>query len=790
MRGVSDFLAARARTARILPAVIAWALCLPSLYAGEAMTPQAAPPLHELRKPVEPVQQKPEDAPVLPAPVRPDRRIADPAILCPTDAVWYLAVPDSARLVQDWGASPIGSLMRESAMERTFRNNRFGLQYLFSDLPTSIVSRERVSIISSLLELSRVLAGMSEKMAVACYLDRDAGFRFLFLFDVGLNREPAFNKIAEWETAFFLSNPGADATRGDHSGNYLDVWRIGKRGGTGANMSAAAGFAENMAIVSNDAALAAASLELLKGGASLAESSWGKRLAATIPTTTSVDAVAFLRMDALLAGLDQTPIARDLITVWTDYLGNGGDRGEAIYYGLQFTGEGARETFLLPTAARTEAASLIEVLSRRLKPAEQWRAPQVMPYLPNPVFYLGAKLEGRELGALLRQENRLFGGPGNAAAFIVPPEVRRLFGDDMGKLLSGELGLAFFPADEGRPQWLMALPCSADPSAILPKTRTMTEKNGSTIHSPDADWRRTPGWSIVSPAIARRAGGYFLLLASDGNLLEATLDQLVSGSSFQSNRDFARSMDRMESNQGLFFYINAPEILVREYPQLSPLMRSLYPRSSGLNSRPSLALLRRYTQGFLGAVAPAGDPEFTRVTMQAPIPALGTLAASVMLQFPRELRADGREGMLRSQENLKNLWLGLQLYSNRFGHFPDTLEDMIPDMRGGMTDEEIRGLFTAPAALSRLNATDAAQHSYRYLSGATPGDEPDLPVIYEAEPWSEDFSGMYPTLPDRAPSETGIFQPYRQMILLDGTVQVVSEKYFKDKILPRLEDRE
>ena len=51
-----------------------------------------------------------------------------------------------------------------------------------------------------------------------------------------------------------------------------------------------------------------------------------------------------------------------------------------------------------------------------------------------------------------------------------------------------------------------------------------------------------------------------------------------------------------EKGQGLLFSVNTPEMLGRQYPNFSQLTRSIYPRSSGLNSRPPLALLRRYFQ--------------------------------------------------------------------------------------------------------------------------------------------------------------------------------------------------
>ncbi len=775
---------------RIGPMAAALSAVLFLAFAAASFGGEATPPLSELRKPVEQVQEENEDEPILPAAVLSANRVADNARLCPPDAVWYLGASDSVRLGGDWNASPLGALMREPAMEQTFRNNRFGLKFLFADLPESVITPDRIDAIAATMELSRAMADMSERMSMACYLGPGGEFNFLFLFDVGLDRIPAFQKMAEWETSFFLANPGSEVQRGDHAGNFLDVWRVGKRAGPGARAEMAAGFAENLAVVSNDPGLASACLALLSGGDNLADSSWGKRLAASIPASASADLVGFVRMDALLRGLEGTPIARDSVAAWADFLGYG-DKGEAIYYGLQFTPEGARETYLLPASGKAEGASLVEVLARRLKPAGNWSAPAVVPYQPNPVFHFAAMLDGRQLGGLLRQERRLFGLSDKADAFTLPPAARRLFTNEMSTLFTGEIGLTFFPGAETAGSWLMVLPCSRNPSTLLGKSESTAERNGATIHSAETDWRKAVCWTAAHPGVFRRLNGNFLLIASDGDIMVATLDQLLAGASFASNKDFVQTLSRAEADQGMFFYINMPEILVRQYPGLSHIMRSLYPRSSGLNSRPPLALLRRYARGALAAIAPAaGESEFTRVTVQSPLPSLGALSAGTVLRFPMSLRSSGRAAMETSRDNLKNLWLRLQFYSSRFGHFPDTLDDLVAEMRVGMSDDEIRSLLTAPAALSRLSPEEAAARSYRYLSGVTPNDEPDVPILYEAEPWSEDFAGMYPTQVDRAPAETGDFQPYRQMILLDGKVVVMPERRFREKILPRLSERE
>lgn len=755
---------------------------------------EEVPPLKALRKPVA-VAQEVDEGPVLPVAVAPERMVADPATLCPDGAVWYVTVPDAARMVKDWNASPSGALINEPSMANTFKNNRFGLGFLFSDLPESVITPERVGAVASVIDLSNALAKIATKMAMACYIDEKGSFNFLFVFDVGPERTEAFETIGEWETYFFLANPGTDVKRGNHAGNYLDTWFLRDRASSRKSAEIVAGFAENMAIVSNSTQLATAGLELLAGrGANIADSKWGRRLAASQSTSATADAIAFLRMDELLRGLNETPIARNAVNKWADYLGHGGRDGEAIYYGLEFTKDGSRETFLLPASGQSGSTSLMELLAKRLRPSSKWASTPVVPYQPIPSLFFAALLEGRQLGSILRSDRRLFGSSDDeGASFAVPPEIRNLFSNDMMSVMTGEIGMAIFPESDGKASWMIVLPCTSSPAQHLPKSVHSVDRTDTTIHSvSETEWRNSVCWTALNPERFRRLPGHSLVIASDGDLMLTVVDQLVSGSSFANNRDFSGVIANSEDEQGMIFYVNTPEILVRLYPHLSGLMRGLYPRSSGLNSRPPLAMLRRYAKGVLGVISPTRNgEEFTRVTVQAPLPTLGALGTGIVLAFPRSLREDGRRAMEQSRENMQNIWLRLQLYASRFGHFPDSLDDLAADMRSpSVTSESIRTLFTAPAALSRLTARDAATQSYRYLSGVTPTDEPDIPILYEAQPWSEDFIGQYPDDENRGKSESGDFIPFRQYIRLDGKIVTMPEKRFLDKVLPRLKERE
>lgn len=792
-----------------LIAAFAVAVAISSAFSGEVV-----PTLQELRKTPEVKVEALDEAPVMPNSVNPEKQVRDLARLCPPDAVWFVSAPDTNKLSGDWSLSPPGKFLDEPSVQRTIRNNKFGLNFLFLDLPESVITPDRVGSIASSMDLAAALADVSQKMAMAGYVDAEGRFSFAFLFDVGLDRVPAFEIMTDWETSFYVAYPGADVVRGDHSGNFIDVWTLRSNPNTLLPASVAAGFAENVAIVSNDEALARRCLGLLNGGDAVASSTWGRRLAASMPSASSVDIVGYLRMDTLLESLKNEPIARQMVTSWADYVGYGGKDGEALYYGLQFTPDGSRETILLPVSSQPASSSLIELLAKRLRPASKWTAPSVMPYQPNPVMFIGAQLEGRQLGGLLRQERRLFGLSGNAEYFSMPQTLRRLFTNDVVAALSGEVGIAFYPegnvslaANQARkeqgevgPPWLMVLPCTENPERKLPRAETQVERTGAMIYSRSSDWRNTASWTVISNENFRRGSGHFLVIASTGDLVLSVIDQLVSGSSFADNKDFAGAVAKTEAGHGMIFYVNMPEIAVRLYPNLSYIMRSLYPRSSGFNSRPPLMVVRRYAKGVLGAISPSNSNNgggnggnggnFTRMTIQAPIPMLGALTAGIVLRFPMSMRADGRQAMEKSRQNLQALWLRIQLYSSRFGHFPESLDMLMSEMRTTMQPDEVQSTFIAPAALSRMKPSQAVLDSYHYMSGATPNDEPDLPLLYEAEPWSEDFSGMFSDDPNRAPTESGSFEAYRQYIRLDGRVVVMPEKIFKDRVLPRLRERE
>jgi hypothetical protein len=754
---------------------------------------QEIPPLSELRRPITKAQVEELAESARPSPVAAGNMIGEPLLVTPAGAAWFFTCNDVRDAAGKWDSSPVAGFLDEPRVKRMFRDNQFNVAALFSDLPRAVIPQERVTAAQAALNLAIAMLPESLKAAAAGYISRDGDFSLLFLFDIGADRNKAFDVLAEWETNLFLTAPGTSTERDEHSGSFLDVWTLPLPAGEERGAEIAAGFHENYAVIANDAALAKRVFALPgNAGDSLLESPYGRRLVASAPTAQGSDLYGFLRLREVIQGLAANPVTHNELVAWANLVG-GVDVGDAIYYGVRMVAEGGRETCLVPLGGGRSGASVPRSLAAGLRPAEGWTAPTCMPYQPSPSRFFSAMFEKGQLGRMVRIENALFGEVALPDFLRVPKEGLSAFSESVIASLTGEIATAYFSADydQSEASWITVLATQNDISRLLPTSVSLTEKAGVNIHSISRNWRSSVSWAAIPQTLSRRLTGNFLMFASSGDLLNGAIEQIFSGLTFSENRDFNNAMANAEANQGLLFYLNVPEIVVREFPNLSVMARKYFPRSSGLNSRPPLNLMRRYAAGLLGVVAPGSiENEFLRITVQAPFPSFGAVGLWTILGYPSSLRSSGREGMAKSRENLQRLWLRLQLFSSRNGHFPIDVEELIADMRTSMTNEEIREIFTAPGALFRLGPAEAARRSYHYVSGLTPNDEPDIPLLYETEPWSEDFSGMHPTESGKPPRETGIFQNYRQYIRLDGEAMAVPEKTFIDRVLGHLKDRE
>ena len=778
-------------------------LLFAAFFCGSPLFAREAPVPNDLRQPGEKADAAAEiREQVKPAAVPANRMISDPLQICPPDALWYFASPDMKTASAHWRESPLAHFLGEPRVRQMITNNPFNLVSLFSDLPRSVIILDRVKAVSAGIDLAERLAPLASTVATAGYFDAKGDFSFLLLLDVGSNRVPAFDALTEWEGQLYGQHIGISVKAGDHSGNYIDVWTLPAADGESRSAEIAAGFAENYAFITNDSVRGAAVVDLVSGGDALVASTLGRRFAAAQEfkrgqgSSRGPDATGFVRLGATMSGFTGNPITRAALRSWATLLG-GDEENEAFFYGVRLSRERSQETYLVPIGANQGGIPTVPgIVASLLRPAGEWTVSSAFPYQPSPMFFTSSMCDKAGLSRMLRSENGLF----NRSVFpSLPDEVRSFLTDAVVDRFTGEIGMAYFSSDQGqgRPQappppapWLLAFAVDSDVQAYLPRATQMLEKSGITIRSESQDWRAGVCWATIPASTSRRLRGNFLVVASTGDLLGVAIEQILSGATFADSKDFVSALNSAEPNQGLLFYLNTADILVREFSNFSYIMRTIFPRSSGLNSRPPLNLFRRYARGLLGVVAPGDAGGFLRVTVQAPCPSLWALALYTVVDFPRSLRDSGRRAMEKSRDNLTKLWLKLQLFSSRNGHFPADIEELAVDMRNnGMTQDDINSILIAPAADYRIGKEAALKRSYLFVNGIMPNDEPDIPLVYEAEPWTDDFAGRHPS-DGSPPRDSGNYISFRQFIQLDGTICTVPESKFQDEVLKRLEERE
>ncbi|MDR0362339.1 MAG: hypothetical protein LBJ46_06615 [Planctomycetota bacterium] len=751
---------------------------------------QEVPLLSDLRRKVEaaPVEEMIDSA--RPAPVTGEKMFSDLLRLAPDGAVWYFSCNDFGTAADNWDETPVARFLAEQRVQNMLRNNQFSIATLFGDLPRAVILQERVAAADAAIGLAARMAPFAKSGATVGYVNEDGDFSFLFLLDIGSRRDAPFDAMVDWETALFLSSPGTSATRGDHSGSFLDVWSIPLSAAEDRKAEVAAGFHENIAVITSDSALGRRVFAQPGNGESLADSPYGTRLAASSATSADSDFYGFVRIRALLSAFSTNRVTHDALVAWANMVGGVTER-DALYYSVRMVRGGARETYLVPLGGN--GATVARTLAGGLRPAQKWTAPSAFPYQPAPSRYFSAVFDKPQISRMLRMEYALFGEIALPDSILVPQEGLQVFSEAVLNSLTGEVATAYFSADYDQPNssWMTVLAAAGDISSVIPGSVSQVEKSGITIHSVSRDWRTAVSWAVIPESLSKNLQSSFLVFASSGDLISGAIEQIFSGLTFADNRDFNAALASAEDNQGMLFYLNVPEIAVREYPNLSVLARTFFPRSSGLNNRPPLNLLRRYAAGLLAVVSPGSiENEFLRVTVQAPFPSLGAISLMTVLNYPSSLRISGREGMAKSRTNMQKLWLRLQLFSSRNGHFPVDVDELVADMRTSMTNDEIRDIFTAPGAVYQLGRAEATRSSYHYVSGLTPNDEPDVPLIYETRPWGEDFVGMQQPKDNAIRRETGNFEQYRQYIRMDGEVIAVPERIFHERVLKRLEDRE
>lgn len=725
--------------------------------------------------------QKQEDAiPPLPA----AQKVSNPLLLMPDKPALCFYLPNVPEAGKKWAESLTGKFFSEARIVNVIRNNPFDFVTLLSDLPSVFVSQDRVKLLSMGADMAKVIASTASQVAFAVYSNADGSPGFLFLAEIGVERQATLDRMDALTEELSVVWPRLDSRiEGDLLANGYHVW--GDRESPCGEM--AAGIVRNFLFISSRVDLANNVIALSDGGASLGGAEDGLVLLREGGVSPAPAVVGVVHSAEIGSKLVDNDAAKGVLSVFGDILGKG--RGDApFYYRLAFDEYGVKESYLCPVPSSGE---LLAPLSDRLRVNYgEWTTINALPYNPAPLFVASINAEpGALANWLLLDPTSSLDSPWTRT--LAPSmNLRLALVDEVKKYLAGEMTIAWFGAENEKSKWVLVLALEPNSSSAIPKGNGGGDVNGMAVNSTHVEWKKNMSWMFFPVEMSRRLKRDLFLVASDGEVLSLVASQLVSGTPFTENKDFSSMFSRSTGSGSIMFYFNLQELLVREYSYLASFMREVFPRSSGLNDRPPLTLLRNYATGFLGFVEPAAGADGWLVNVQGSFPSAALGAGAVLAKMPGAIRSQSRAYIEQSEENLRKMWLIVQLYFTRRGHFPFSLEDLANDMRRTMAEADVRALLTSPAAMHKYGKQDAWQRSYKFITGLVPGDEPDLPILYESEPWTEDFSGMFPVKEGQVPREIGSFLPYRAYVAMDGTVHVISEKVFQDKMVPRLKARE
>jgi len=728
---------------------------------------------------------------VTPRVLAPAELVQDPAALLPAGALFYFDCPSLRTFRGGWRGSLGGQLFADPRMAGVRRNNSFGFAELFSDLPDMFVSPERVMLASRASELAEMwlAADFASRWAVAGYAnEREPGvLDVVFLVEVGADREPAERLATEWRDRMAADERGWFPDEGSHSDDFIDVWSAPE----GRRAEAAYGLARNWAVVSTSGDLAR---DVRPGSANRIAGN-GTFTALRRRTGSSQAAVkGFVRFRELAAAVAGLPGAGEMVGFLGEVFGLGRGAEDAAFYALSFDGPLAKEELWCSPEVEPgldEAPGLAARLVEAAAGAEHWGILKALPFQPSPLYFAAMRFKKGELEKWLREGDQPFGRSPLARGFAPAPLARRVIAQAPfhNNSLEGEAAVCLLPMEldgDGDRSWLAAFELP-EGGVTLSRTGMVHEVGDVQVFGEGADWRNQPAWTVLTRKAFKALPKDYLAMASTGTLLLEWTQQMTAESTLADNKDL---MERVGTRgASAVWYVDVPGAVSRGYGDLSLIAKSFFPRSTGLNSRPPLSVLRSHAVG-AGGGADVGADGWVRYTAEGPLPAFPVLGAWVVASGPGWIREGGRRAMSTSRENLSRLFQELQLYATQRGQFPASMEEFRDYLRRlGWTDAEVRSLLTSPAAVGLIGADAAATGSYRFVWGARPQDEPDLPLVYEAEAWHSEFREWFP-VPGQPRREAGPYERWRLVLRLDGTILEYSERAFREQVAPRLAERE
>jgi len=709
--------------------------------------------------------------------------------LLPPDPYFYLETGNGQGAGTAMDGTAVAALLAEKRIDKFLRENPMTLVNLFVDLPERYSNADGLNLYGGGADFARAFARVDSRVVLAAYPGGGRGLLFVFLADIGRDRQAPFETLGALRDEFLNRAPQFALEESPRGDDCIDVLRAEDEKG-----ELAFGIVRNYLVVCSNAAFAKNLIRVAAAGGgqkTLKQSPAFQEIARRTDSNALVRGFVDLRSLLLEAHANQLPGATEMLDFGCDLAGRG-----VLYYDLRVDGQRLIEHVVSPTQVRVEENEVRGVPARVLEvctePAgdKAWNTAKVLPYQPD--IYIAARVKPEAFAELLLSPQPL--GKSEYAAQIAAsiPTVLRdregvlsLLKPGIDQALEGEVALALLPPHEGARPWIFVLSVLDVAAAKkLLDAREAAETVGDLkIYSLAQDkWQAQPCWTLLSQTVFQNLGTPQIVIASSGELMQTIIDQATAvAASLAENKDFVGQLAAAGKQNSVVWYYNLPALVSREYVNLPNHVKAYFPSLTSVSNRPPMSLVTKHITGIAGGVEPRAGELACRSTIVSPCTTIPSLAGILTVNMPRWIRERARLYLRDSRENLGQIWLSLQTYATQRGHFPDSMEEL----RGLFSRPMQRRIFVAMAAVEQKGLEEAARNSYTYVLGVRPTDEPDRPILYESGPWHHEYRGMM-DVKGAEPSETGPYLQWRLVLTLDGTIRAYSEDEFQKSVLPRL----
>lgn len=725
--------------------------------------------------------------------------------LLPPGPLCYMEAPNGKGLSDSLARTNLAMLLDEKKVKAFFRENAIGINDLFTDLPPSYASKAGVRLLVAAKQFATAFVNNPGPVVLAVYKEPGRGINAVLLADIGRHREKPFRVLEKVRDTFLDQYPNFVVQETPHGDDFVDMIQSDD-----GSSELAYGIIRNFAVVSTNRRFAKQILRYAtkgKEGDALAQSSAYTDLGTY--TDGKAQVRGFIDLPAIQKELQSNalPKAAEMMDLSCDVLGRGTKDAQnqpaMAYYDMRAEGIRIIEHVVSPTAAET--AGFAARLQAVCKPADalgeagnDWISPRLIPYQPD--FFVASHLLPSSLKAFLELKEKHFGGSERAKELsaAIPTSLKFILkeaiADKSDELLTGEVALALLPlrGEETKRDWIIVMGVRDATAASSQFGDANTELGGVKIWTRDAEWKTGQCWGVFDQAqykhiksVGRGLPSSCLVVASSGALFQELVDQVSALTSLADNKDFLAQMKEVGRDNSLIWYLNLPGTVGREYMGILKHLRGFFPRLKSISNLPTMTMINKSTFGIAGGAQVREGQPYVRSTLTSPAPVIPSIAGLMGLHFPRWVRDRSRTQQLASRRKISRIWLALQTYATARGHFPESMQDLQNLFKAG---EDRENLFTLEAARDYLGA-DAKLNSFRYLPGLRATDEPDFPILYEADAWHWDYADMIGKLEEEG-TETGPYQRYRLVLKLSGKIETYTEKEFKKRVMNRIRSRE